>query len=132
MLGGLAKLDDCHSPAGPGDCRGRVPRPNHSGFTAPSQGPAPGQGERRLAMKTRKLGKVGVGRAGIAALSASGCSSDHIEAINLANEGDQMVKVNVEGAISKYEQATQLDPSNHRITWKLANAYEKKEDWDKL
>jgi len=62
----------------------------------------------------------------------SGCSRDHIEAINLANEGDQSVKVNVEGAIQKYEQALQLDPTNHRILWKLAVAYEKKEDWDKL
>lgn len=63
---------------------------------------------------------------------AAGCSRDHIEAINLANEGDQSVKVNVEGAIQKYEQAIQLDPTNHRILWKLATAYEKKEDWDKM
>jgi tetratricopeptide (TPR) repeat protein len=83
-------------------------------------------------MNTRKLGNVGLCIAGFAALSMSGCSRDHIEAINLANEGDQMVKVNVEGAVQKYEQASQLDPSNHRILWKLANAYEKKEDWDKL
>jgi Flp pilus assembly protein TadD len=62
----------------------------------------------------------------------SGCSRSHIEAINLANQGDQSVKVNVEQAISKYEQAVQLDPTNHRILWKLAAAYEKKEDWDKL
>ncbi len=64
--------------------------------------------------------------------SLSGCSRDHIEAINLANEGDRAVKVNVEGAISKYEQASQLDPTNHRILKKLANAYEKKEDWEKM
>lgn len=70
--------------------------------------------------------------AGFAASILSGCSRDHIEAINLANEGDRSVKVNVEGAIQKYEQAIQLDPSNHRIQWKLAVAYEKKEDWDKL
>ncbi len=57
---------------------------------------------------------------------------DKIEAINLANEGDQSVKINVEGAIQKYEQAIDLDPTNHRILWKLANAYEKKEDWDKM
>ena len=61
-----------------------------------------------------------------------GCSRDHIEAINLANEGDKSLKVNVEGAIQKYEQAIQLDPTNHRILWKLAKAYEKKEDWDKM
>jgi tetratricopeptide (TPR) repeat protein len=61
-----------------------------------------------------------------------GCNRDHIEAINLANEGDRSVKVNVEGAIQKYEQAKQLDPTNHKILWKLSNAYEKKEDWDKM
>ncbi|MBK7581411.1 MAG: tetratricopeptide repeat protein [Myxococcales bacterium] len=65
-------------------------------------------------------------------VAASACSRDHIEAINLANEGDQAIKVNTEGAIQKYEQAIQLDPTNHRIMWKLAKAYEKKEDWDKL
>lgn len=65
-------------------------------------------------------------------LAASACSRDHIEAINLANEGDQAIKVNTEGAIQKYEQAIQLDPTNHRIMWKLSKAYEKKEDWDKM
>ncbi len=66
------------------------------------------------------------------ALSQAACSRNGIEAINLANEGDQSVKVNVENAIQKYEQAVQLDPTNHRILWKLATAYEKKEDWDKM
>ena len=65
-------------------------------------------------------------------LSSAGCSRDHIEAINLANEGDQAVSVNPEGAIQKYEQAIQLDPTSHQIMWKLAKAYEKKEDWDKM
>lgn len=63
---------------------------------------------------------------------ASGCSRDHIEAINLANRGDQAVKVNVSGAIKDYEEATRLDPSNHRIFWKLATAYHKQEEWDKM
>jgi tetratricopeptide (TPR) repeat protein len=65
-------------------------------------------------------------------LGSSACSRDHIEAINLANEGDKAVAVNTEGAIQKYEQALQLDPANHLIMWKLARAYEKKEDWDKM
>lgn len=65
-------------------------------------------------------------------LGASGCSRDHIEAIELANEGDRAAAVNVDGAIQKYEQAIQLDPTNHLIVWKLAKAYEKKEDWDKM
>jgi len=65
-------------------------------------------------------------------LSFANCSRSHIEAINLANEADKSVKVNVERAITLYEQAVQLDPTEHRILWKLANAYEKKEDWDKM
>ena len=69
---------------------------------------------------------------GLALVFYGGCSRNGIEAINLANEGDQSVKVNVENAISKYEQAVQLDPTNHRILWKLSAAYEKKEDWDKM
>ncbi|HET9954610.1 MAG TPA: tetratricopeptide repeat protein [Polyangiaceae bacterium] len=81
-------------------------------------------------MNAWKLTTVAVLTLGLTA--ATGCSRDHIEAINLANEGDQSVKVNVEGAIQKYEQAVQLDPTNHRILWKLAAAYEKKEDWDKM
>lgn len=66
------------------------------------------------------------------ALNLGACSRDHIEAVELANEGDKSFKVNVEGAISKYEQAAQLDPKNHRILWKLSRAYEKKEDWEKM
>ena len=46
--------------------------------------------------------------------------------------GDQAKGTNVDEAISKYEQATQLDPTNHRILWKLALAYSKKEAWDKV
>jgi len=66
------------------------------------------------------------------ALGAASCSRDHIEAINMANVADKSLKVNVEGAIEKYEEATRLDPSNHLILGKLANAYHKKEDWDKM
>jgi tetratricopeptide (TPR) repeat protein len=65
-------------------------------------------------------------------LGSTGCSRAHIEAIELANEGDKAVSVNPDGAIQKYEQALTLDTDNHLIMWKLARAYEKKEDWDKL
>ncbi|HEY4103170.1 MAG TPA: tetratricopeptide repeat protein [Polyangiaceae bacterium] len=82
-------------------------------------------------MKLLKSSTVAVLAAGLLSV-VTGCSRDRIEAINLANEGDQSVKVNVEGAIQKYEQAIDLDPTNHRILWKLASAYEKKEDWDKM
>jgi tetratricopeptide (TPR) repeat protein len=88
--------------------------------------------EDELAMLKKKITQAALGVTACVAVLASGCSRDHIEAINLANEGDQSIKVNVEGAIQKYEQAIQLDPSNHLILWKLAVAYEKKEDWDKM
>ena len=61
----------------------------------------------------------------------TGCSRNNIEAVNLSNEGDKAKGSNIDEAISKYEQASQLDPTNHRILWKLAKAYEKKEVWDK-
>src|SRR5271155_2484907 len=66
------------------------------------------------------------------ALSGVGCSRNNIEAVNLANEGDKAKGSNLDEAISKFEQATQLDPTNHRILWKLAMAYTKKEAWDKV
>jgi tetratricopeptide (TPR) repeat protein len=65
-------------------------------------------------------------------LAASGCSRNNIEAVNLAIEGDKERTMNIDGAISKYEQATNLDPTNHRILWKLALAYTKKEQWDQV
>jgi tetratricopeptide (TPR) repeat protein len=65
-------------------------------------------------------------------LLGSACSRNNIEAVNLANEGDKEKATNVDGAISKYEQATNLDPTNHKILGKLANAYQKKEQWDKV
>lgn len=85
-------------------------------------------------MKLRRFAKLAatVAVVGFVATTESACSRSHIEAINLANEGDKSVKVNVERAVQLYEQAIQLDPTNHLILWKLANAYEKKEDWDKM
>jgi len=68
----------------------------------------------------------------VVAVASAACSRNNIEAVNLANEGDQAKGSNLEEAISKYEQATKLDPDSARIWWKLALAYEKKEDWQKL
>src|SRR6185369_2065090 len=65
-------------------------------------------------------------------LAAASCSRNNIEAVNLAIEGDKAKATDLDGAISKYEQATNLDPTNHRILWKLALAYTKKEQWDKV
>jgi Tfp pilus assembly protein PilF len=64
--------------------------------------------------------------------AAAGCSRNNIEAVNLANEADKARATDMDGAVSKYEQATNLDPTNYRILWKLATAYVKKEQWDKV
>lgn len=66
------------------------------------------------------------------AITSTACSRNNIEAVNLANEADKEKSTDLDGAISKYEQATNLDPTNHRILWKLALAYTKKEQWDKV
>jgi tetratricopeptide (TPR) repeat protein len=66
------------------------------------------------------------------ALMGQACSRNHIEAINLANEGDQALKNSASTAIKKYEEATRLDPTNHFILAKLARAYQKQEEWDKM
>lgn len=68
----------------------------------------------------------------VAATMVAGCSRNSIEAVNLSNEGDKERGANVDGAISKYEQALQLDPSNHRIRYKLAMMYKKKEKWTEM
>jgi len=61
-----------------------------------------------------------------------GCSRNRQEAVILANQADKEVALNPEGAASKYEQATKLDPTNHRIFYKLAMAQKKREEWDKV
>jgi tetratricopeptide (TPR) repeat protein len=67
-----------------------------------------------------------------AAVASAGCSRNNIEAVNLANEGDKAKATDIDTAVSKYEQATNLDPANHRILWKLGLAYTKKEEWAKV
>ena len=61
-----------------------------------------------------------------------GCSRNRQEAVLKANQADKEVTLNPDGAINKYEEATKLDPTNHRIFFKLAMAQKKKEDWDKV
>lgn len=53
----------------------------------------------------------------------------HERALALLDEGDATLKVNVERAIEKYEQALELQPTNLDGLWKLSRAQEKKEDW---
>jgi tetratricopeptide (TPR) repeat protein len=78
-------------------------------------------------------GLILVAAATLAASSTAACSRNNIEAVNMAIEGDKAKEGgNLDEAISKYEQATRLDPDNARIWWKLALALEKKEDWQKM
>ncbi len=66
------------------------------------------------------------------ALTSLGCSLSAKEAVELAIEGDKARATNLDDAVSKYEQATTIDPSNTLIHDKLLNALKKKEDWAKL
>ncbi len=50
----------------------------------------------------------------------------------LANEGDQIVKVNVAEAISKYEQALEQDATDPAIHFKLAMARSKTREWQAM
>jgi tetratricopeptide (TPR) repeat protein len=80
-----------------------------------------------------KLGAFVVSTALVAAsLIGTGCSRNRQEAVLLATKGDGEVKLNVDGAINSFDQATRLDPTNHRLFFKLGMAYRKKEDWDKV
>jgi tetratricopeptide (TPR) repeat protein len=63
--------------------------------------------------------------------SIAGCSRNNIEAVNLSNDGDKEKGTNLDGAISKWEQATNMDPENTRILWRLCDGYAKKEAWAK-
>lgn len=68
----------------------------------------------------------------VVALGVGACDRSEVEALNLAQAGDEQVKTDLEGAISKYEQATKRDPNNPLLFHKLASAQEKKEAWDKV
>jgi tetratricopeptide (TPR) repeat protein len=80
-------------------------------------------------MKARAHGALA---AALVLACAAGCSRNKQQAVILANQGDQIVDLDPNGAIQKYEQAVQLDPINHRILYKLAKAYKKKEEWDRV
>ncbi len=71
----------------------------------------------------------------IAALSLSlvGCNRNAVEAVNRFNEGNQAKKSgNLDEAASKYDQASKLDPSNHRIHWGLCTIAQARENWEKV
>lgn len=66
----------------------------------------------------------------IASPVTADCGGDNGVATPIANEGDRLRATNLDGAIEKYQEALQAAPQSHRIMWKLARAYEKKEAWD--
>lgn len=72
-----------------------------------------------------------MGFALVASAMSTGCNRNKQEAVILANKGDVMVDANPSDAIQKYEEAVKLD-ENHLILYKLAKAYRKKEDWEKV
>lgn len=78
-----------------------------------------------------KLGSKVLAVVGLVGALSGGCSRNRQEAVILAGQADNEVKLNPEGATAKYEQATQLDPTNHVILHKLAKAYAAREEWDK-
>lgn len=67
----------------------------------------------------------------VVAPAAADCP-ENPASIEMANEGDKIRAINLDGAIEKYQHAHQLAPGNHRILWKLATAYMKKENWDEV
>ena len=69
--------------------------------------------------------------ASVTVLVATGCSLAKRDSAELVNEGDGVKGSNLDEAISKYDQAATLDPTNRIALWKLALAYHKKEDWSK-
>jgi tetratricopeptide (TPR) repeat protein len=79
-----------------------------------------------------KLGAIMGACLMLVSVAGVGCSRHRQEAVILANQADKEVSVNPDGAANKYEQASKLDPTNHRIFYKLAMAYKKKEEWDKV
>ena len=65
------------------------------------------------------------------AASSAGCSLAKRDSAELVNEGDKVKGSNLDEAISNYDRAVTLDPTNRIALWKLALAYHKKEDWAK-
>jgi tetratricopeptide (TPR) repeat protein len=83
-------------------------------------------------VRSMKVGAIAMAGLMAASVAGLGCSRHRQEAVILANQADKEVAINPEGAANKYDQATKLDPNNHRIFFKLAMAYKKQEAWDKV
>ena len=82
----------------------------------------------------RTLGLTALTFAALMACSSTAtaeCKRDH-EAFSLANEADSVRTTDVDAAIGKYERAIVLAPLQHRILYKLALAYVRKEAWQSV
>lgn len=60
------------------------------------------------------------------------CLRNRAQAIELSREGDRLFSIDVGQAIQKYLLANRLYPAEHRILWKLAAAYERREEWPQV
>lgn len=83
-------------------------------------------------MKTKDIAIAGLSAMTLVGSLLGGCSRNRQDAVKLSNRADQELKVSPGSAASLYDQATKLDPQNHRIFHKMAIAYEKLEEWDKV
>jgi tetratricopeptide (TPR) repeat protein len=72
---------------------------------------------------------AGVAMALLPGRASAECAEDFGAAAALVREGDHVAHVNVDGALSKYQQAANLAPDDPRIWWKIALTEERKEDW---
>lgn len=67
----------------------------------------------------------------IAVILVGLCTRSSPEVVSLVKDADATRKIDLDSAIVKYERARQLDPGNHRISWKLGAAHVAKENWEK-
>jgi tetratricopeptide (TPR) repeat protein len=56
---------------------------------------------------------------------------DAARVASLISAGDGVLKVNVEAAIEKYDEALKLSPSDKTALLRLGTAYDKQEDWER-
>ncbi|NUP10096.1 MAG: hypothetical protein HOW73_28940 [Polyangiaceae bacterium] len=87
---------------------------------------------RRASRESSSWSAVSIAAVLAAATFVGGCSRNKQEAILRANEADNLRKGDKVAAIEKLDEATRLDPDNHRIWYKLASVYKDKEDWPKM
>jgi len=62
-------------------------------------------------------------------LSAFGCNKSAVDAQKLAKHAQSIQGEDPKAASEEYKQASQLDPSNHKILQALGTLYEKQKDW---